>query len=424
MDTQDYIMKNTVFIKPKILKSESQALTDLDLKQSESNFTAILFYEKKLRIDNIIHKVQKALEIFPEFSGRICIKNGKKLVDKMHSGIPLTINKFNQKINRYSIEFPAGDLSDLFIHDYKDTANEDTPVFSIKYTEFNDGCIIGISVSHMFCDGASMWSFLKLCSSKNLREDNIVKHSRRDLHRIVNEKPSRNLRPEPYDFFYKNSESPYYRSTRFFELEYEKKLGAYYQKSNNIYSRQDLITSYIWKLAAKSKLHTGQESCSLSVIIDMRKTLGFSDYFIGNLFHTIVIERDSHYISNLPTPLIASEIRSEIKKIGIDEVRDDLYAWKTAPSPAPGQQEAIAKAFKLYMEGKSLLINNWFKFPIFEIDFGESKPFWFETSKKHVIDGAVLMLPNSRNETTINIQITLPIDEMEAFTTLISEACN
>lgn len=147
---------------PQAITCGEQPLTGLDLIMPVDSFCIALVYSQPLDELRLIASLQKTLDQVPYFSGRLFgIGSMLPLAIPNNEGVLFTCNTSADSISAFGINHPLKLHLPEIVHSISSLGfDHHTPLLQVQLTNFSDGAILGISISHALCDGVSMIEFI------------------------------------------------------------------------------------------------------------------------------------------------------------------------------------------------------------------------------------------------------------------------
>lgn len=397
-----------------------EPLTGLDLCMSSAGFDILLVYDHVLDEESLIDSLRETLAHNPYFEGRMGIYDGCKGISPKQEGILFTSIQHDDELSKF---WKGGSIKYGNFSSHVETFGfeENVPFFHITHSIFRSNSVLGLSISHRFCDGSSFWSFMLLWSRAAKGQKPISLHYDRGS---LNKKASHYSADKERNFsghaLSCKAKGPIVvESFRLpgWRLDELKSLGSV--ENPPLFSSQDLSTAYVWKLINSSVNLDAGEIFPITLVFNARKKFGLDNDYVGNAFFFRSIEKSKDEISRLDFSSAAILLRSLSNQVTEQSLCDDL-AYFSAMEREGGSSRCLSRDQSLFLNG-GLLINNWSKFPIYEIDFGSGKPIWFDfqrgvgkESARNPIRFAVIA-SSPHEDGCLDYYVGLPVDEMEQF---------
>lgn len=403
-----------------------QPLTGLDIGNSISVFGIALVFGKPLNALQLIDGLQKSLNRIPYFSGRVFgLGSPLPLVIPNNEGVLFTSSDCDEKIPDFSIDQPLKPYISKFTHGI-DSENFDhhTPLLQINLANFSDGSILGISISHFFCDGISMIEFMRDWASNIYDQGSpaIPCWNRRDVQQMAigdGKVPSASSAAIELSQPINPKRQPVETCVVRLSVSLLEQLYLKYSACADEISRQDIVMAFIFILISRCRIPQN-ESCSLTITYNVRRVLGLSANYLGNAVNLLYLQLSAEQIAETEVSEIARLIRGLHVEMTTERLCQDLAFWQRRMAEGCAAR-FMSVATSLALNG-GILINNMSKFNFYDLDFGGGKPVWLETPPPSApISRGVLMLPAPTQDPGIDLHITLPHAEMINFRTLVND---
>jgi shikimate O-hydroxycinnamoyltransferase len=429
-----------------------QPLTGFDLGMPVDGFCIALVYPKPLDELLLIASLQKALDQTPYFAGRLFgIGSALPLAIPNNEGALFTYNEFTSSMLPFGIDQPLKPHLPRFVHDMRSFGfDHHTPLLQVQLTNFPNGCILGISISHALCDGTSMIEFIRCWATYATGSTPYAPPcwNRRDIQQLALG-DGRDTTPqslvvelkEPFPLNTQPVDTAIFRLSASMLNQLQEK---YVECSSNItipktpwppgmdtdlhddslqdgfrpsqslrkISQQDIVVAYVYLLLLRSFNNAG-DLPSLSIVCNIRRILELPDNYLGNAICLRHLQPETNIAIDLDIVAMARRIRALQSEITAKSLRHELAFWQKRGADGTAAQ-FISLATRLALSG-GVLIDNMSKFAFYELDFGCGLPIWIDTppppSPAPVARG-VLLLPAPPTAGGIDLHISLPHAEM------------
>lgn len=408
---------------PQAIACGEQPLTGLDVGMPVDSFCIALVYPLPLDELRLITSLQKALDQTPYFSGRLFgIGSTLPLAIPNNEGALFSCNTCASSMPVFGIDRPLKPYLPKIVHCISGFGfDHHTPLLQVQLTNFPDGCILGISISHALCDGASMLEFMQCWAGHALQQPSrpAPGWNRRDVQQmatgdgsapspqssIVELKQPLLLNTQPVD-------TDVFRLPSWMLEQLFKKYRDGDEGPHHRISRQDIVVAFLYLLLLRSGNIT--ENCrSLSIVCNIRQVLELPATYLGNAVCLRHLEPNTDSLHAMDVPTIARQVRKLQSGITAKDLRRDLAFWQRRSADGTAAQ-FMPIATQLALSG-GILIDNMSKFVFYDLDFGSGAPIWIDTppptSPAPVVRG-VLMLPAPPDLGGIDFHVSLPPEEM------------
>jgi hypothetical protein len=404
-----------------------QPITGLDIGNPAGGFSIALAYDRVLDEHQLIRALQKSLDRVPYFAGRIQgLDSTQPYIAPNNDGVLFTSITSATAMPTYSLDRPLkADIQNYISPIDHFTFDQNTPLLKIKLTNFSNGSILGISVSHLFCDGVSTLDFLQAWSDaacgKSLPaspfwDRNVIK-------RFTMEEAGESSQQivaldQPLRFYDLPVDTKIFRLSGDLLENLHKK---YPVRNRAEATRQDIITAFIFSLIATC--NESDSSCSLTLVYNIRSLLGLPENYLGNAIGLRHIERTKKQINELAIADIAKLIREMYLKMATENLPQDIAFWEHKMIEGC-VWSFMPKATFLTLNG-GVLIDNVSKFSLYDMNFGNGQPVWLDTPPQPTptaVCRGVLMCPTPPGTEGIDLHVTLPTEEMARLESLLESA--
>lgn len=430
-----------------------QPLTGFDVGMPVDSFCIALVYDRPLDEQLLIDGLQQALDQNPYFSGRLFgIGSTLPLAIPNNEGALFTCNTFAGNIPSFDIDQPLKPHLCKFAHG-PDSSRFDhhTPLLQVQVTNFANGCILSIAISHALCDGTSMLEFMQSWSGHILRKSPRPQagSNRRDLQQMA---LGDGHMPSPLTPVIAQTELPPMLTqpiettvlrlpASLLDCLYEKywaidgqcsgdnpsrqhlsrRISSAEFLSSQTPSRQDLVAAFVYLLLHRSR-DDQRSALPLSIVCNIRKTLQLPTTYLGNAVILRHMQLRTEQLQQADIPGVARLIRNLYSEITATALRLDLAFWQKRVAEGTDTQ-FMPVATHLALNG-GVLLDNMSRFAFYELDFGAGKPVWIDTPPPPLparVMRGILMLPAPPSHPGIDLHVSLPVREMAALRTLLGE---
>ncbi|GLJ34177.1 hypothetical protein SUGI_0686990 [Cryptomeria japonica] len=300
------------------------------------------------------------------------------------------------------------------------------PLLLLQVTKFKCGGVaLGVTISHMVADGMSSLHFVNTwCDMAHGLDMMVPPYVDRTLLQARN--PPQPFFPHPLclpfpKLLHKEGqeEGNFPISFKRFRLSKEQ-LNCLKEKAKDDSSKEAFtsfiaLTAHIWKCVCISGNLLKQQETKLYIPMNGRERIRPvlpCGYFGNAIFHASPIDMSENIVSQ-PISYIATKIAEEVNKIDDHYIRSQIDYLELNPN----LKIEVSRQGKLY---PSMVINNWAHLPIYATNFGWGKPLFMGLTL-NAPEGYCCIKPNSENDGSLIIEITLRSDRMDRFGKLLYE---
>ncbi|HSB95849.1 MAG TPA: acyltransferase [Spongiibacteraceae bacterium] len=403
-----------------------QPITGLDIGYPTGGAGLVLVYQQVLNREVLIASLQKALDRVPYFAGRIvALESSQPLVVPNNEGVLFSHAHYRERMPRYEISRPLKPQIHEFVP-YIDSCGFDrhTPLLQIKLSTFLQGSILGIAVSHVFCDGISTIDFLNSWAAyaRNASAPAAPAWQRHTLKSVAEDSDKSNLPTamieleQPLQFYAELVACEIFHLPAALLERLYKKYGTV---DTAAASPANILTAYIFLTLARCRLQA-DEPCSLTLVYNTRKILGLASDYLGNAVALRSLQWTCKQIIELGVAALARSIRQLYPAITANDLRREQKFMEQKMTDGTAAQFLPEASYRMLTGG--VLINNVAKFPLYDLDFGSGRPIWYEAPPQPVptpVCRGVLICPTPPERDGVDIHVTLPSAEMIIFSKLV-----
>ncbi len=400
-----------------------QSLNGIDLKL-QGFVSFVYIFSRPLCEEAMIDGLKKALHKYPYLSGRIKnLQTNKPVKSACDSGVLLSVERYNEGIPE-KLHDNAELIARSCINPDSALEPDDIPVMQIKICHYKNASTLGISYDHAVCDGWSIYNFVNDWGKLSRGLDREIEDWEMDRNtygemslgdgsiestHIPIVQSSRQL-SQPKD------EPCQAKTFRFSKADIDKLVANAVNKGvDNVRElKYGLIPAVIWKTIASNASNMG-DYLSFTQVYDSRSLLGMGKHYFGNALVFSFLEKEKQLFFDMSVEEIGSEIlsmRNELQEHS-DDIRVEIAYWKRLIEKNKVGEYQYG-AIERYIQGQ-VYFNNMTKQPIYDVDFGEGPPIWFDYPGRTNWARHISALPAPEGNGDIIILVTLPEDEMARF---------
>ncbi|CAB5187078.1 uncharacterized protein OCT59_025193 [Rhizophagus irregularis] len=288
----------------------------------------------------------------------------------------------------------------------------DVPLLMVQHTTLADGSVVlGTVMHHTIADGISLFCFLDNWGRKARQEPIIPPVHDRSLLKASGNPPTHE-HPE-FKLFKLPTEASQAMPpmppmiTKLFHINRDnlKKLCNVYSGEHNLVSANDALVAHLWRLVTRARGIPLDAEVICAFPCDGRKRLKpfFPPNYFGNCILNTVLKMLVSELINGSQPNLALQIRKAIDKVNDSKIRSSIDWIEQQPN------KSEIKLNCNYYCGKDLVLTNWSKFSLYDLDFGYGTPLRFSLRRGRNLDGIVILLGTKYD------------DGIQAYTSLIIE---
>ncbi|MEA5448315.1 acyltransferase [Leptolyngbya sp. CCNP1308] len=381
METQEFIVQATHHSQQTIICS----LADKLLRNLP--IPVVFFYRESVDQKTLIDSLKKVLGDFPIFAGTLKVKGDDLLLDCNNRGVLFAIAKEEGTVDDLLGELPTIEKKRL-VHtiDPKQTVASQGPLMTIKVTYFAcGGMVLGICWHHSVGDMHTFMYFMEAWSKTVSQADYampLIVESR-DGYLQENLKDNHNTTPGVRYLKLKDLlELLFYMATKardkvslrfyFSDAELESMRQDFIKKSGENLSKNDVLCAHVFSII--SDLDDYKKPRYLARAINYRSKMNLPDNIMGNFVSSI----NTFVHKELEPFQLAKQLRNSINSF--EQVHADFFSTKRYIEAQAGSKKIDRFVGKSIDPVKrNLLMTSWANFGIFDVAFGELKPFYFSS---------------------------------------------
>jgi shikimate O-hydroxycinnamoyltransferase len=275
----------------------------------------------------------------------------------------------------------------------------DTPLLKIRLTRMRGGgSVLGVLISHSLADGGSALAFLENWSREHLglpweepshdrgaldalgrlSDDPATRDGRafvgvgRTRHLLTTLRPGLRKRATVTTRF-EAAELAAMKTRALGELAELTEADPDAWVSTN-----DVLTAHLWRVLAELRAHPAEAVQWLGLVVGARSGLGgaLPSSYWGNCVSKSWTSLPAGDLRGRSLGAVAGEVRGCLRTNTEDKLRDEIAFLGSYRRR--GVSRHVMSAHALDASEMSLTVNNWSRFPIYRIDLGAGRPFWYE----------------------------------------------
>lgn len=396
-----YIQKGLLFRKPSAFGMSNYLQK---LKESLS-LTLVHFYPLSGRLATLKQEKPPIYSIYIDCNN----SPGARFV---HASVDLTIDDILSPTDVPQI------VQQFFDHDRAINHDGHTlSLLTIQVTELIDGIFIGCSLNHMAVDGTSFWHFFNSWSEifNAKEEEEAITISKPPIHKHWfpnGHGPILSLPFTHHDQFIKRHEAPKLRERIFhFSSASLAKLKAEANNNNNFtdktISTLQALSAHIWRCITRARKFPPDQTTSCRMAINNRTRLSPpvpQDYF-GNCIQTVKATATSSELLGHNLGWAAWELNQAVSNHRDKVVREWIQSWLESP---------FVYQLGQFFDPCSIMMGSSPRFNMYGNEFGLGKAIAIRSGYANKFDGKVSLYPGIEGCGSMDLEICLPPDSMEA----------
>lgn len=347
--------------------------------------SVVFFYQKSVPHHTLVEALKEILSDFPLFAGTLKNINGNLCIDCNNQGILFSVNKDNDTLAQILQQLRNIQQKKLInsINPQQVISNQ-SPIMTIQLTYFAcGGMALGVSWHHSIGDMHSFICFMKAWSNKVNQEKYVLPLiiQQRDKYLQENLQKNENL----------SSGVRYLKLKEFLQLIFylllpvknKRVLQIYFSEDELKNMKQDFLVKTAQNLSTNdvfcayllgilSELDPSSEIKSLSIAVNYRSRMKLPENILGNFISFMTLINNQKF-----EPLqLAQNLRASIDNF--PQLHMNFFSTQKYIEQNGGQKKIDRFLYTGIDPMKNqLLITNWSKFGVYDINFLDSKPIYF-----------------------------------------------
>ncbi|GHA16512.1 acyltransferase [Streptomyces echinoruber] len=426
--------ERTVTVRAGHATGERVRLSVYDLLPGTFATQRTFYYRDTLDTDALHASLRATLAHYPLLTGRLeRDADGGLSVVCNDAGALLTVCRSDRPMPPYGPGHPVrGDLR-RYVHQVNPfrVVGHDTPLFTAKVTHMRGGgSVLGVSVNHVVADGTACVEFLLHWSRVHRGLDHRpAPYARTPFDGLVAEAPSPARHDDPqyavvtrrrkFGFLWRvNTGAPRLRTltTRFTAQEVrslKEVAAAQLAGGGPRISTGDALAAQVWRVLGALRGRPDDSTERLGVVISLRAALRehLPDGYWGNAASNTTARLSARALREGPLGETAAAVRAAVNRVTAAHVRDEM-AFLEAQRRA-GRLRRVLSRMSLDAFEDTVSLNNVARLPVYSVEFGTGRPFWFEYPAIP-IPWTVLVTPTPDDEHGRDVHLSLPRDAAAA----------
>ncbi|WP_055489569.1 acyltransferase [Streptomyces sp. TP-A0356] len=310
----------------------------------------------------------------------------------------------------------------------------DTPLLTVRVTHMRGGgSVLGVSINHSVVDGSGFLDFLLHWS----REHRGLDHRAAPCARTLLDRLADGAAPgaeqhsaqyavvsgrQKLAFLWRvNAGARRVRTiTVRFAAEEVRALketaGAQLAGSGPGVSTGDALSAHLWKVLGALRGRSAESTERLGIVTGLRAALRATlpDGYWGNAVSNVTCALPAGDLRKAPLGDTVAAVRSAIADATAERVRDEV-AFLEAQRRAKRSRRVLSRMSLDAFDG-TVALNNSSRLPVYDIEFGAGRPFWFEFPASP-IPWTILITPTPADGQSRDVHLSVP---REAADTLLT----
>jgi len=407
-------------------ESSAVPLSGFDVAIGNIGLSAILVFQETLEPEALRRSLTETLKNYPLLTGRLVRgKQGHPEVCCNDAGIRFQVAHSWRRLPKYGPYKTAKQKIFSYtepIYPWR-VLEHDTPLLSIRLTQFRGGgSILGVSVTHSIVDGFSISEFMRAWAKRNQGKSHpLPRFDRAPLDQLGEGYEDTVLEQEKTDSWDKlrllgkfswivarGLLSP----NRIFRYTAEDLKAIRETLAPDVHlTKHDLVTASLWKemTLARKAPHVSE----LMMIQNLRsiREVNIPRNYVGNAATAVYLDVPSQNLEEASLSEIGQKVRQGIIDLSMEDIRK--LAAELTNSQSQGEGNLMSEeVLDLFIN--KVMINNWSRFSMYNIDFGSGSPIWFDIPPNPMSRVAII-ISTPEKDGGFDVHLTLPRAEMDRF---------
>lgn len=365
------------------------AITDRLVK--DLPVSVVFLYRESIERNTLIDSLKEVLSDFPIFAGTLKNLSNNLCIDCNNQGLLCSVTEEGATVDQILMELPRIEKKRLVnIINVKKVVSSQSPIMTIKLTYFvGGGMALGICWHHSIGDMHTFMQLMKAWSDLVNKQKYVLplivrerdEYLQANLERNSNTTPGvryLNARELMNLIFYMLWRARNKLSLRFYfsENELNSMKQDFIERTGKNLSKNDVLCAHLFRII--SELDDYHKKRYLSIAINYRARMKLPQNILGNFVSTTNI-----LTSQLVNPFqLAQELRASVDNF--QRLHMNFWATKQYIKEKGGSKK-IDRFIDLSIDplNRTLLVTNWVNFGVYDVTFGEAKPFFFSSFGDH-----------------------------------------
>ncbi|MFG2098883.1 acyltransferase [Streptomyces sp. NPDC048612] len=186
-------------------------------------------------------------------------------------------------------------------------------------------------------------------------------------------------------------------------------------------STGDALAAHVWKVMGQLRARTDDRAERLGMVVDIRSALRdvLPDGLGGNAVTNVTATLSAGELASAPLADVASTVRAVIRDVTERRLCEEIAFL--ADQRRAGRSGRVLSRMALDSFDGTVSLNNVGRFPVYRIDLGSGRPFWFEYPPIP-IPWNIFITPVPEDDEGRDMHLSIPQDKAEVFCTPSWEA--
>ncbi|MDX3588503.1 acyltransferase [Streptomyces europaeiscabiei] len=390
------------------------------------------YYRQTLDADALQDSLRRTLAHYPLLTGRLeRDTDGGLSVVCGDAGAVFEVSRSDHAMPDHGPDRPAGRDLRRYVRSVNPfrVVGHNTPLLTVKVTHMRGGgSVLGVSVNHSVVDGAGYLGFLLHWSRVHAGQDRPAPaYDRSVIDGLADE-----ARPAPDDpqytvvtgrqkfgfFWTVNARARHVRTltVRFTAREVLALREAArdgQDRDRAPASSGDALGAHLWRVLGALRDRAPEAEERLGIVVGLREALKerLPDDYGGNAVSNTTAVLPSRELCEEPLAHAVQAVRSAVDRVTLARVCQET-AFLDAQRRAGRSGRVLSRMALDAFEG-TVALNNVSRLPVYAVEFGAGRPFWFEYPAS-LIPWTVLVTPTPDDDYSRDVHLSVPRDAADA----------
>ncbi|WP_405876710.1 acyltransferase [Streptomyces sp. NBC_01136] len=429
--------RHTVTVRAGEATGERVRLGVYDLMTGTFATLRTFYYRQALDAEALRASLAATLAHYPLLTGRLVRDADRGLsVVCNDAGALFTESHCDRPMPEYGPDRSAKPDLRSYIHGVNPfrIVGHDTPLLTVRITHMRGGgSVLGIAINHSIVDGSGYLDFLRHWSSVH----HGLEHRAAPYARTLLDGVADGAAPGTQE-----------HSTQYVLVPGRKKFGFIWRVNTRsrrvrtitlrfaadevralkehalaglagrglVPSTGDALSAHLWKVLAELRARPDHSIERLGMVVGLRSVLRerIPDGFWGNAVTNVTPALPAGDLRGAPLSDTVAAVREAVSSVTVDRVRDEV-AFLEAQRRARRAHRVLSRMSLDAFEG-TIALNNVSRLPVYEIDLGAGRPFWFEYPAS-TVPWTLLVTPTPVADGSRDVHFSVPREIAEALVT-------
>ncbi|MFF4402317.1 acyltransferase [Streptomyces sp. NPDC001480] len=429
--------RQTVTVRAGGATGERVRLSVYDLMTGTFATPRTFYYRRTLDAAALRASLAATLPHYPLLTGRLVRDDdGGLSVVCADAGIPFTESHSDRTMPEYGLDRSAKQDLNSYIHRAAAfrVVGHDVPLLTVRITHMRGGgSVLGVAINHSVVDGSGYLDFLQHWS----RVHHGLQHRAAPYARTLLDHVADGAAPGAEDH---SDQYALVSGRRKFGFIWRVNAGARRVRTVTLrfaadevralqeharaglagrgprISAGDALSAHLWQVLAELRARPDDSTERLGMVVGLRSALraALPDGYWGNAVTNITPALPAGELRRAPLADTAAAVREAVDSITPERVRDEV-AFLEAQRRARRTHRILSRMALDAFEG-TVALNNVSRLPVYDVDFGAGRPFWFEYPANPV-PWTLLVTPTPLGDDSRDVHFSVPEDAARALVT-------